>query len=991
MRSTLLLALAFTYTCVFAQTTIPINGPQNTLPSYYALINATIYTDYQTVIPNATLIIKDGIVNYAGKAITIPIEAKIINCRGKYVYPGFIDLYSNYGIQQITEPKKSEAETQQFISAKKGAYYWNEAIKAEFNAASLFAVDEKKAHKLREAGFIAVLTSLQDGICRGTSSLVLTGNGTEQELMINTAAAGFSFNKGTSRQIYPSSLMGSIALIRQTYYDAKWYASQTKETNLTLQAFNELQTLPTIFATENKLNVLRADKVGDAFGKQYIIKGSGDEYQRIDEIAATSAPLIIPVAFPKPFDVEDPYDADYISTADLKHWELAPYNLAMLAQKQITFAITSDGCSDASTFFKNMKKAVEFGLSEKDALKALTETPAKLLNVNNKIGALKTGYLGNFIITNAPIFTEESKVIETWVKGKQYVVSQQSDFELNGKYQISQSPFEGYNLIATKQNKKTTFSISKSDTFNLIYSEENGYITLQVSLNKKGDSVARIASWISEIDSSNYPFRIVKLDGMLRMPSSSIAYPIRFTFTDSILVKEKKDSIKTLAAPGKITYPFTDFGYKVLPKQQTYLLKNATVWTNEGEGIVIQTDVLIEGGKIKSIGKNIAAGDAIEIDGTNKHITSGIIDEHSHIAISNGVNEGTQSSSSEVRIGDVINSEDINIYRQLAGGVTAAQLLHGSANPIGGQNALVKLRWGLPPEKMKIEGADGFIKFALGENVKQSNWGERNTFRYPQTRMGVEQVFYDGFIRAKAYEQSLKANPKTRRDLELDALVEILQKKRFITCHSYVQSEINMLLHVADSMGFAVNTFTHILEGYKVADKMKKHGVAASTFADWWAYKYEVMEAIPYNAAIMHRMGILTGINSDDAEMGRRLNQEAAKIVKYGGVSEEEAWKMVTLNPAKMLHLDQKMGSIKLGKDADIVMWSENPLSIYAKTEMTFVDGILLYSIEKDIQMQSENKLERERIIQKMIAAKRNGEKTEKKISKPQDEYHCDD
>jgi imidazolonepropionase-like amidohydrolase len=292
---------------------------------------------------------------------------------------------------------------------------------------------------------------------------------------------------------------------------------------------------------------------------------------------------------------------------------------------------------------------------------------------------------------------------------------------------------------------------------------------------------------------------------------------------------------------------------------------------------------------------------------------------------------------------------------------------------------------------MKIAGSDGFIKFALGENVKQSNWGDGATFRYPQTRMGVEQTFYDAFIRAKEYEQLRKANPSTRKDLELEALVEILNNKRFITCHSYVQSEINMLLHVADSMHFKVNTFTHILEGYKVADKLKAHGAYASTFADWWAYKYEVMEAIPYNAALLHKMGVVTAINSDDAEMGRRLNQEAAKVVKYGGVSEEEALKMVTLNPAKMLHLDAQMGSVKPGKDADIVLWSAHPLSIYATADMTLVDGRIMYSKQTDEQLRVEIRQTRQRIIKKMIAAKRNGEKAEKKISKPQDEYHCND
>ncbi|MDP1744449.1 MAG: amidohydrolase family protein, partial [Bacteroidota bacterium] len=389
------------------------------------------------------------------------------------------------------------------------------------------------------------------------------------------------------------------------------------------------------------------------------------------------------------------------------------------------------------------------------------------------------------------------------------------------------------------------------------------------------------------------------------------------------------------------------------------------------------------------------------IDGTGKHLTAGIIDEHSHIAISNGVNEGAQASSAEVRIGDVVNSEDINIYRQLAGGVTTSQLLHGSANPIGGQSVVIKLRWGKSPEEMKFAKADGFIKFALGENVKQSNWGDFNTIRFPQSRMGVEQVYYDCFTRAKEYDAKQKAfsllsdkakstSAPFRKDLELEALTEILNKKRFITCHSYVQSEINMLMHVADSMGFKVNTFTHILEGYKVADKMKTHGAGASTFSDWWAYKMEVQDAIPYNAALLTQMGITTAINSDDPEMGRRLNQEAAKSVKYGGVTEEEALKMVTLNPAKLLHIDNKVGSIKVGKDADLVLWSDNPLSIYAKAEKTIIDGLIYFDKDEDIKLRDDIQKERARIIQRMIDDKKGGAPTQKPVLKKQKLYGCD-
>jgi imidazolonepropionase-like amidohydrolase len=305
------------------------------------------------------------------------------------------------------------------------------------------------------------------------------------------------------------------------------------------------------------------------------------------------------------------------------------------------------------------------------------------------------------------------------------------------------------------------------------------------------------------------------------------------------------------------------------------------------------------------------------------------------------------------------------------------------------------LKWGQNAENMKFQNADGFIKFALGENVKQSNWGDFNSVRFPQSRMGVEQVYNDFFTRAKEYDAQWKAsktNPKLaapRRDLELEALAEIINKKRFITCHSYVQSEINMLMHVADSFGFKVNTFTHILEGYKVADKMKAHGVSASTFADWWAYKNEVMEAIPYNAAILTKMGVNTSINSDDAEMARRLNQEAAKSIKYGGLTEVQALKLVTLNPAKMLHLDDKVGSIKAGKDADLVLWSDNPLSIYAKAEKTMIEGKIYFDREENEKLTAYIKDERARLIAKLLAEKQKGAPVVKHRSKKRQLYHC--
>jgi imidazolonepropionase-like amidohydrolase len=426
-----------------------------------------------------------------------------------------------------------------------------------------------------------------------------------------------------------------------------------------------------------------------------------------------------------------------------------------------------------------------------------------------------------------------------------------------------------------------------------------------------------------------------------------------------------------------------------LPKQETILIKNATVWTSEDEGILENTDVLIKDGKIEKIGKNLKSRSAKIIDGTGKYLTAGIIDEHSHIATS-AVNEAGHNSTAEVSIEDVVNPTDMNIYRNLAGGVTSIQILHGSANPIGGRSAIIKLKWGENAEGLIYKDSPKFIKFALGENVKQSNWGANNNIRFPQTRMGTEQVFIDYFQRAKEYDALKKSGKPFRKDIELETLAEIINKERFISCHSYVQSEINMLMKVADKFNFNINTFTHILEGYKVADKMKKHGVGASTFSDWWAYKYEVLDAIPYNAAILANQGITVAINSDDREMSRRLNQEAAKTIKYGGMSELEAWKMVTINPAKLLHLDNRTGSIKVGKDGDVVLWSHNPLSIYAKAEKTIIDGTIYFDIEKDLEKRKSIKNEKSKLLKMMLTEKMNGGKIVMPKKKRNQHFHCD-
>ncbi|MBI2271873.1 MAG: amidohydrolase family protein [Bacteroidetes bacterium] len=1007
---------------ITAQETFPVNGVFNKNHNYYAFTNARIYTDFETIIENGTLLIKDGEIVEVGDKVTLPKGTLTYDLKGKNIYPSLIDIYTGYGLPEVKKAARNRSQPPQYESSTKGAYNWNQAIKAEFDAFRSFVHDKKAAEEYRKLGFGIVLTLQKDGIARGSAAIVGLGEENENEsVIVDKAAACYSFDKGSSSQQYPSSLMGSIALIRQTYLDAQWYKENQKKTefNASLDAWNKLLALPQFFEVKDKLSALRAAKIGKEFSTQYIIKGAGDEYQRLEDIKETHCRFILPLNFPNAYNVDDPYDAMNISMEELKHWEMAPANPSFFEKKSIEFALTAADLKDKNDFWKNLRKAIDHGLSEKQALKALTVTPAEMLGISAKAGRLKKGMLAGFIITSGNLFDAKTKIHENWIKGNQYIINDYNVTDLNGNYDLKVGPDKQYSmkikgepgdfkgiLSAANDTNKTT-AIIKADHNAISISFIPGSQKETIRLSGVIDEKKFFTGGLS-------PEGRIILRGRGELNTGEW---VDWTATYKSDLKEpaKKDTAqKEKPTIGEVYYPFCAYGepdkdrtfaQQLRERQHAILIKNVTVWTNDSTGVLKNKDVYINSGHIVAIDdaiKPLKTANAVEIDGTGKHLTAGIIDEHSHIAVSGNVNEAAQSVTAEVRIGDVVNSDDINIYRQLAGGVTASQLLHGSANPVGGQSALIKLRWGQSPEKMKIENADGFIKFALGENVKQSNWGDGFNTRFPQTRMGVEQVYYDVFTRAKEYDERIKKynalskNEKTltqppRKDIELDAILEILNKKRFVTCHSYVQSEINMLMHVADSMGFKVNTFTHILEGYKVADKMKAHGAGGSTFADWWAYKMEVKDAIPYNAAILSKMGIVTAINSDDAEMGRRLNQESAKAIKYGGLSEEDALKLCTLNPAKLLHLDKKVGYVKVGYDADVVLWSDNPLSVNTKAEKTIIDGIIYYDIDKDKKLRDDMQKERTRLIQKMIAAKKNGEKTQRAESKQQKMKHCDD
>lgn len=1001
--------LFFSLTKIFGQDISPKNGVSELTP-VYALTNAKIVVSPDQTIERGTLLIKGDEILGVGTTVLIPKEAIKIDLKGYTIYPSFIEIHGTEGLKPL--PKQKAVNGPQLENLVDGPVYWNQAVHPEI-AAYAFCTDDqfKEKEDYLKAGFGAVSTHVNDGILRGTAVLFNLGESGISENTIRAEAANhFSFSKGSSKQTYPSSQMGVIALIRQFYYDAIWYKNVYKgDANISLLKGIENLKLPQIIEVGDKLEVLRASKIAREFDFDFIVKGNGDEFERIDEIKKTAAKLIVPVNFPEPFDMTDPFLSRFVSLAALKDWELKPYNPYILYKAGVQFALSTHGLKNKSDFLENIRKAIKHGLPKMEALRALTTRPAEFLRVQENMGALEKGKLANFIVVKGDLFVD-GEVYENWSNGNRKKFKSITEMDIRGTYNLNiNSVVYGLVIEGTLNKPKAEISSYVWKTDSLTGIRKMDTLKLSSEIVQDDKQISLIFK-----DSNNGFDGIIQLNGTFNKLLGALhgkAFLSNSEWADWSAIRSKEFSenkkeelfVVDTSAINNLLYPNMAYGFDTLPKTGTYFIKNATIWTNEKEGILKEATLLIQDGKIKAVNKAVVQypNDAVVIDAKGKHVTCGIIDEHSHIAISKGVNEGGQAVSAEVSIADVVRSNDINIYRQLAGGVTASQLLHGSANPIGGQSALIKLKWGFAPAEMLIKDTDGFIKFALGENVKQSNWGDRNVVRFPQTRMGVEQVFYDAFIRAKKYEkewqnfmelsEKKRANVlMPRKDLELEVLLEILNKKRFISCHSYIQSEINMLMTVADSMGFTVNTFTHILEGYKIADKMKLHGAGASTFADWWAYKFEVNEAIPYNAAILHKMGIVTAINSDDAEMGRRLNHEAAKIVKYGGVSEEDAWKMITLNPAILLHLDERMGSIKEGKDADIVIWSTNPLSIEAKVEKTFVDGILLYDINRSLKFHKRDQLERKRIINLMLEAKDKGAKTRTPYKKENPHYHCD-
>ncbi|MBA3312957.1 MAG: amidohydrolase family protein [Planctomycetaceae bacterium] len=959
----------------------------------HAITNLRLVVKPGELIDGATLIVRDGLIEAAGKDVVVPEDARVWDGTGKTAYAGFIDAYS-----EIEPPA---------VPTEKASAHWNTQVTPQISAVENYAADAAPNRAFREQGFVARLVAPNRGILKGQSGVVTTGTGGGDRAVIADGVAQhvrLTAPRGRGESDYPNSPMGAVALARQTLYDARWYRDAWKmfdagegvarpERN---DAFASLTGVldgetPIIADAMDDQYALRADLFAKEFDLKLILRSYGHEYRRLDAIAATKRPVIVSLDFPKPPEVSTPETALDVSLERLMHWDLAPENPGRLSAAGVPILLSGSGLEKRSDFWPALRKAIRRGLDKNAALTALTVTPAETFGLTRS-GTLEPGKAASFVLTTGdPFVSDEAKFVETWVDGERYEIEAKKPGDLRGAWSLTEagqpvgSPETSLSLTGESDKLKGSFRQGDKKADLKDVKLVDGRLSARFDADKfEKKGVARLTATVTLTDgkpsslvgSLVWPDESVTLFSASQTPREAPKNEDR----DPVVAQKPKESKKASFA---VNFPLGEYGRTAPAEQPAFIaFTNATVWTCSPEGVLEGATVLVEKGVIKAVGKDVEVpSDALVVDCAGKHLSPGLIDCHSHMGTDGGINESTQSVTSEVRIGDFINATDIDIYHQLAGGLTTSNILHGSANTIGGQNQVIKLRWGLLPEELKFAEAPPGIKFALGENVKQSNWGENYTTRYPQTRMGVEQIIRDRFLAAREYRHRHEQYAKTKQglpprvDLELEAIAQVVYGERWVHCHSYRQDEILALLRTLDEFGVTIGTLQHILEGYKVADEMQKHGAGGSSFSDWWAYKFEVYDAIPFGGALMHQNGVVVSFNSDDRELARHLNHEAAKAVKYGGVEEEAALKFVTLNPAKQLRIDQHVGSLEPGKHADLVVWSGKPLSNLSVCEQTWIDGRKYFDRAESRTQTDEVRKLRAVLIQKALAS---GEKSAK-------------
>lgn len=962
-------------------------GLHDGTPRWHALTEVRLVIAPGQVIERGTLVLKDGLVAAAGAGVPVPAGARVWALPGRTVYPGFIDLSSGLGVPAALRretpgrprwglgaelpPPRERPPAAAALSGRSIAAA-NRFVRPEQSVADQLEIKPEELRAQRALGFTAVLAVPGAGVFRGQSALLATGEPGEAgeakaQVIAARVAQHLAFELDRSeRSDYPRSLMGAVALARQTLLDARWHLAATAAgtgervpPDTSLQALAALleRRQPVIHHALDELDLARAARLRAEFGLQMVLQGTGHEYRRAAWLKASGLPVIVPLAFPEAPDVADPDTAIDVPLQALQHWEQAPSNLALLERAGVPFAVTAAGLKDpAREFWPRLRQAVRRGLSPERALAALTTQPAALIGQSARLGSLQPGRIANVVVARGDLFSDEQAEPELlFVDGRPLPNEAFERGELRGRWQ-AEAPAESFEIAGSAAAPALRRAGEAGGRDTCALRRQGRQWVLRLPCGRAEDAGAG-ATVIAELNGDRLVGTRDAGDGVLRpwaarriaaAPAAAPAAP------------------ETVPPPDG-AYPAGAYGVLPAPRPAELLVRGATLWTQGPAGRLAEADLLVRDGRIAAVGPNLRAGAGAQvIDARGRHVTPGLIDAHSHIAMNLGYNEASHSVTAEVRVGDIIDPTDIGIYRILAGGTTISHVLHGSANTIGGQSQLIKLRWGEDADALRLEGAVPTIKFALGENVK-GGWSSPTGTRYPATRMGVEQVLRDAFAQARDYRQARAAwrpgsgRPEPRRDLRLEALVEVLEGRRLVHVHSYRADEILMFVRLARELGFTVAAFQHVLEGYKVADAIASIGAGASTFSDWWAYKMEVMDAVPANAALLQRAGVLTSLNSDSDELARRLNVEAAKSLRHG-LAEEEALALVTINPARQLRIEQRVGSLEPGKDADFVIWNGPPLSTYARVEQTWVDGRRRFDRDEDNRLRERAAAERARL-----------------------------
>ena len=967
-----------------ATRTQPVEGMRDNGTGYHALVGARVVTAPGQVMDDATIVVRDGLIQAVGRGADAPAGARVWDLEGHTVYPGFIDAHADLGMDAVPE------------GGDIGPTHWNPQVRAWFSTTRNLQDDADRRAALRSQGFGTALVVPKQGIFRGTASLVSLGDEGVRDRVLRpdiAQAIGFqrSFELGGS---YPNSAMGTIALMKQTLMDADWYerawdayessgrAFLPPETSEALAALEEAThgDQPVIFETGSEEEYLRAHRLASEFGLEAWYRGNGLEYRLLDVLRGRGDPLIVPLDFPDAPDVGHPGAALDASLADLRHWYLAPTSAGQLAEAGVPFAITSDGLSSLNEFLPNLRVAVARGLAADDALAALTTTPASWLGIDRTHGTIAEGKVANLIVSDGDLFAEEATVRDVWVRGRVYGVTRPAQIDPRGSWEIASDDEWGFDAVLVLEGPLNRL---------------RGHLDI-ASMGPELPGGARIelesASAVAETGRIDVRFNgeVLGYQGMALLSGSvrgdefygwtSLPNGADPSFRGARTEAFEGPARGTVAMEvPEIDLPFIrpmmEYGRSSIPEQPAaVVVRNATVWTQGPQGLLEGADLLVRAGTVEAVGMDLdAPGGAVEIDATGKHVTPGMIDPHIHSGVS-AVNESGFAIVPEVRMGDVVTHNNIWMYRQAAGGLTTAHIKHGSANPIGGENVFVKMRWGMLPEDLKLENAPRTVKFALGENPK------RRQGRYPDTRMGTREIIRDHFMAARDYErewQRWEENQEglpPRRDLRMEAILDILDQELLISSHGYRADEFLALVRLAEEFGFRVQTLQHGVEAYKIAPELAASGVAAVVWSDWGAFKLEAYDATVYNARILIEAGVVTSLHSDNSEIASRMNWEAGKLLRTG-LTPEQALSTVTNQAAEAVAIHDQVGSLEAGKDGDFVIWSGNPLSQFSRAEETWIDGRRYFSLEEDAAMRDRIEEERAQLIQAILSLEENGDR----------------